>query len=439
VVLDGMGDLPIAQLGNKTPLEAAHKPNLDALAARGSQGTMSTIGPDIAPESDAAVMSLLGYDVAQYYTGRGPLEACGAGVEVRDGDLAWRCNFATVDGNWNIIDRRVGRNLEDADARELAMAVQQRVHLSEASFQFEHTTGHRACLVIRAVGGALSGQVDNGDPGYAREGPYSVALAEPGTIAERTVPLDDSDAARHGTDLTNSFLEQSHEILDGHLINQRRRSKGQMPANFVLVRDAGDRLPRLPHFRERFGLNFGAVVEMPVEKGLAMLTAMEEVPIHLPTGDLATDLTDWADQAAEGLAELDGLYVHLKASDVPGHDGDYRLKRDIISAIDSYFFGRLERLLDSAGLTVCVTADHSTPCALRAHSADPVPVLVAGGVEADRAGSFGERNAAGGDLGYFIGPQLMPRLVEIAQGNAQDEAGLDSTPMGGPRESQFAG
>jgi 2,3-bisphosphoglycerate-independent phosphoglycerate mutase len=416
VVLDGMGDLPIEALGGKTPLEAARTPNLDELAAWGAQGTMSTIAPDVAPESDAAVMSLLGYDVTKYYTGRGPLEACGAGVEVRDGDLAWRANFATVDSDWTIIDRRVGRDLSDPEAGELAAAVQRDVHLDGASFQFEHTTGHRASLVIRPVSGRLSGELDNGDPAYQREGPYSVALAAPGTAAKRIVPLRDGDAERRGAELTNAFLEQSFATLDAHPVNARRRERGMMPGNFILVRDAGDHLPQLPHFFERFGVRFGAVVEMPVEKGLAILTGMEEVSVHLPTGDLERDLGDWAGQSAAGIAELDGLYVHVKGPDVPGHDGDYQRKTEVIAAIDHHYFGRLGQLLDLSALTVCVTADHSTPCALRAHSADPVPVLISGGVEPDRAGLFGETNARNGKLGSFLGPELMPRLVEIAKG-----------------------
>ncbi len=414
VVLDGMGDLPIKDLGGLTPLEAATTPNMDALAAKGAQGTMSTIAPGVAPESDAAVMSLLGYDVQEYYTGRGPLESCGAGIEVRDGDLAWRCNFGTVDKDWNIVDRRVGRNLLDDEARQLAAAVQKDVHLSGASFVFEHSTGHRACLVIRPVTGALSGEVDNGDPGYDREGSYSVAVANPDTKAKRITPLKDGEAERRSAELTNDFLDQSFKILDDHPVNRQRREQGNLPGNFVLVRDAGNRLPKLPHFIDRFGVRFGAVVEMPVERGLAILTGMEEVPVGLPTGAMEHDLAVWADKTAEGLANLDGLYVHVKGPDLPGHDGDFRRKTEVLSLIDEHYFGRLGEAMDLSALTICITADHSTPCELKAHSADPVPVLISGGIQPDHAGSFGEVNAFKGKLGTFVGPELMPRLIEVA-------------------------
>src|SRR5918911_1621817 len=142
VVLDGLGDRPIEALGGKTPLEAADTPYLDELAQRGETGLMDSIARGVAPESDAAVMSILGYDVDRYYTGRGPLESYGAGLEVRDGDLAWRANFGTVGEDWTILDRRVGRNLGDGEARELAEAVQAEVRLDGAEFQFRHTLGH---------------------------------------------------------------------------------------------------------------------------------------------------------------------------------------------------------------------------------------------------------------------------------------------------------
>src|SRR6202022_1491650 len=144
VVLDGLGDRPSTALGGKTPLEAADTPFLDELAQKGETGLMDTIGPGIAPESDAAVMSILGYDVDEFYTGRGPPEAPGAGVDVPDGCLAWRCNFATVDEDWKIVDRRVGRNLSDPEARQLAAAVQEEGRLHESTFEFRPPTGHRA-------------------------------------------------------------------------------------------------------------------------------------------------------------------------------------------------------------------------------------------------------------------------------------------------------
>jgi 2,3-bisphosphoglycerate-independent phosphoglycerate mutase len=418
VVLDGLGDRPLDVLGGRTPLEAADTPCLDELAQRGETGLMDSIGPGIAPESDAAVMSILGYEVDRYYTGRGPLEAMGAGLEVRPGWLAWRANFATVDSGWRILDRRVGRNLSDPEARELAQAVEEQVRLESApgaTFQFRHTLGHRACLVIRAAT-ALSGEVDNCDPGYQRHGKYSVAVANPVEMVKEATPLADTPEARLAAELTGEFMRKSHEVLDAHPVNQRRRAQGKMPGNMILVRDAGDRLPQLPAFRERFGLRFGSLVEMPVEIGLADLTGLGKVPVLSTTEDPVRGYQDWAAKTLSGLLDHDGLYVHLKGPDVFGHDGDAEGKRDNIEQIDRFYFGPLLEHLSRNDFLVTVTADHSTPCATKAHSDDPVPLLISGAtLEPEGALQFGETECARGRLGRILGVELVPKLVALAR------------------------
>jgi 2,3-bisphosphoglycerate-independent phosphoglycerate mutase len=415
VVLDGLGDRPIQMLGGRTPLEAARTPHMDALAARGQTGLMDTIAPGVAPESDAAVMSILGYDVDRYYTGRGPLESYGAGLEVKDGDLAWRANFGTVDEDWSIVDRRVGRDLSDPEAKELAEAVQSQVELDSASFLFEHTLGHRACLVIRRSSGRLSGQVDNCDPAYQRHGVFSVALADPGSRVVEARPLDASEEAAAAAELTNQFMRRSYQVLENHPVNQRRRAEGKMPGNMVLLRDAGDRLPALPSFQERFGIRVASLVEMPVEIGIASLLGMGQVPVVSTAHDPERGYADWAAQTLGALDEWDGLYVHLKGPDVPGHDGDPMGKLRTIEQIDSFYFGPLMRRLTSEEFVVSVTADHSTPCELKAHSDDPVPLVVCGGgLPPEGAQGFGESEARQGWLGRLRGPELVPKLVSLS-------------------------
>jgi len=416
VVLDGLGDRPNAALGGKTPLEAADTPFLDELAQKGETGLMDTIGPGIAPESDAAVMSILGYDVDEFYTGRGPLEAHGAGMKVPDGCLAWRCNFGTVDTDWKIIDRRVGRNLTDPEARELAAAVQEEVELEGATFEFRHTIGHRACLVIQSLLHQLSGDVDNCDPAYRRHGAFSVALEDPGTHVAEAKPLRDSPAARLGAELTNQFMRQSYEVLERHPVNQRRRAEGKMPGNFILARDAGDRLPHLPSFQRRFGVHFGSLVEMPVEIGLAQLTGLGEVHVMSTADEPEKGFSDWSGKTLRALEEYGGLYVHLKGPDLFGHDGDPKGKAGCIEAIDRLYFGPIVKALRLPDYVIAVTADHSTPCDIKAHSADPVPLLISsGGLEPEGALQFGEGEAARGLLGKLRGPELVPRLVQIAK------------------------
>jgi 2,3-bisphosphoglycerate-independent phosphoglycerate mutase len=410
-----MADRPLPEFGDQTPLEAAATPLLDELARRGQQGQISTLAPDIAPESDAAAMSLLGYDVEEHYTGRGPLEAAGAGLEMRDGDLAWKANFATADSGWNILDRRVARSLGDGDAHELAASIQKDVHLPGASIQFVQSDGFRGCLVIRSTEGGLSAEVSNVDPSYRRRGRYSIAVADAGLAAPRSEALSQDAAAARAAELSNAFVDQAFALLDEHPVNVRRRDLGFLPGNFILLRDAGDRLPRLPALASMHGLRLGAIVDTPVEKALAELAGLEVMKLARGTGDPQRDFNELALRTDDALSAMDGAYVHIKTPDILSHDGDAAMKKRAIEDIERYYLGRLAEMVDLDALLICVTADHATPTSLKGHAKDPVPVLVYGGGEPDGAGPFGEKNASAGGFGYLMGPELMPRLAALAR------------------------
>jgi 2,3-bisphosphoglycerate-independent phosphoglycerate mutase len=183
-----------------------------------------------------------------------------------------------------------------------------------------------------------------------------------------------------------------------------------------LARDAGDHLPKFPPISEHFGLKFGSFVQMPVEKGIALLTGMEIIAVPEATGHLDVDYPVWAKVALESLKKYGGIYVHIKGPDEPAHDGNFQLKKEIIEAIDKYFFSSLLPSLDIPGTIIAVTADHSTVCALKAHSADPVPLLVSGGnIAPDGSMSFSEKAAKLGSLGELLGREIMPLLVKLAQ------------------------
>ncbi|HEX2032262.1 MAG TPA: 2,3-bisphosphoglycerate-independent phosphoglycerate mutase [Actinomycetota bacterium] len=412
VCLDGLGDEPHPNLDGRTPLEAARTPFLDALARRGRQGLVHTVGRDIAPESDIAVFAILGYDPREEHPGRGVLEAIGSGMEFRDGDLAHRVNFATVEGA-RIVDRRVGRDLPSDDARALADEVNDRVSLPGATFELRATVEHRGALVIRPDEGRLSAAISNTDPAYAKQGSLGVALE---TFEDRVAwsePLEETDAARRAADLTNAFVRESAKVLAAAPVNGRRSHEGRLPANLILTRDAGDHVPDLQPIRDRFGPSWGCFVEMPVERGIALLLGMGEVPAP-STPDPARRYAAWAGLAAEALDGFDALYVHIKGPDVPAHDGRAEDKRDVIEVIDASFFGELLPAIDAAGTVVAVTADHATSCIRKAHTSDAVPLLVAGGsVTADGTESFGERAARDGSLGTVRGVEILPRLVGL--------------------------
>lgn len=416
-VIDGMGDLPIAELGNKTPLEAAKTPNMDFLASNGQTGLMYTVGKGVAPESDAAVISLLGYNPFKCSTGRGIIEAVGAGIDVKNGDLALRCNFATLGRDREIIDRRVARSLSTQEATELARAANEEVVLQScpAAFEFKNTLGHRAVLVIKNKKCDLSSKITNSDPAYIMVDGFGVATPDAEMVLKECKAIDDTEAARLSANLVNEFIEKTHKLWENHEINRKRAAEGKLKANVVLTRDASDKLPNFFNIGERYGVNFAALADMHAENGIAKLAGMHAALLPPPTGNLKNDCELRVKRLVELLPDYDCFYIHLKGPDEPGHDGNCRRKTDIISAIDEFFFGKLLKKINLEECMICVTSDHATPCALKVHSDTPVALLISGGKrDKGEVVKFSEKNCAHGSLGILDrGWELMPKLMKM--------------------------
>jgi 2,3-bisphosphoglycerate-independent phosphoglycerate mutase len=424
VILDGLGDDPIPDFGGRTPLEAAATPNLDSLAAGGVNGTVVTVGEGVAPESDIAVFAILGYDPFAHHTGRGPVEAFGAGIPFDYGDLAYRVNFATVEESgdgWAIVDRRVGRSLSSEEAHALAAEAQEKVTLEGATFTFKATVGHRGVVVFYPAADYFSALVENSDPAYGRQGLLGVALEKFDEKVITVEPLEgyeDDEGAKRAATITNQWLREVFEVLDASEVNAKRRDRGLLPANFVLTRDGGDHLPDLQPFEDKFRMRMGCFVELPVEVGIARLTSMQE--IDAPVGMAERDQYGaWADLAAKVAPDFDGLYIHIKGPDVPAHDGDHEAKKTSIEDIDRLFFGPLLEAVDLGSNVIAVTADHSTSCPRKAHTDGPVPLLVAGGeIQADAVETYGEGAALEGALGRLKGPDIVPRVIRLMRNGA---------------------
>jgi 2,3-bisphosphoglycerate-independent phosphoglycerate mutase len=393
---------------------------MDMLARKGSSGLLYTVGKGIAPESDIAVISILGYS-ADSYTGRGPLEAHATGLEVGRGDLAYRVNFATVGEGMQIIDRRVGRSLSTEEAKHLEEEINSRVELEggRAGFSFKSTVGHRGVLVFYPSSGELSPYVTNTDPAYAREGLFGVALPEFEDLVQDCVPLEgyeEQEEAQLSASMTNEFTLKSHSVLDGSGINKERKRRGTLPANVILSRDAGAGLPEFRTIEELYGVRFGCFVEMPVERGIAMLTGMEIIEVGELFGNREEDYPLLARKVLETMNNYEGLYVHIKGPDVPAHDGDFQEKVQVIEDIDSFFFGKLMPEVNLGDTLFVVTADHSTSCLQKAHTSHPVPLLLTGaGITSDGTEYFGESAASVGSLGELMGNELMPLLMDKAR------------------------
>lgn len=404
VLLDGCGDRPNPLLNYTTPLEAAYTPNLDRIASRSRMGRVTTVGRGIAPESDIAVFNMLGYSFEKAYPGRGVVEAVGSGLEVRDGDLALRANLASVKGR-RILDRRAGRDLTQEEAEALARDVKT-IKLDGATFEFRATISYRGVLVIRAKGG-LSAEISNTDPAYARVGGFGAAkkTSGPENILQCT-PEARTESAVEAAKLVNEFTKKSLEVLQSSEVNKERVRQDKLPANCILLRDAGDHYPKVPSFEKKYKMAGTALVEMPAEVGIAKILGMKMVRIK--------DRHDMKEKASLFSTELtDGtvVYVHIKGPDEFGHDGDAVGKKKSIESIDKDFFSVAVRHIGEARLAV--SCDHATPCTLKMHSADPVPLLITGDSRGEGR-RFTERNSSLGSLGSMKGKDVLTTVLRGA-------------------------
>ncbi len=396
VICDGMADRPSDDLDGKTPMEAADTPVMDELAGKGQCGLMNPIGIGIVPGSDTAHLSLLGYDPYKYYCGRGTLEAAGLGIYMKPGDVAFRCNFATSDADLRILDRRAGRI--SSGTNELAEAINS-LKIEDVRIIFKDAVEHRSVMVLRGRG--LSFRVSETDPHHEGEIAWKSKALEP--AAEKTARI------------LNHFTQLSFDILDAHPLNQARREEGLKPANIILARGPGD-MPDIPNFMEYHGLKAEAIVGITLVKGLCRILGMEVPEIEGATGGADTDLDAKMKAAANALSHNDFVLLHIKGTDVFGHDGDARGKRDYIQRVDGELGNLIARLGDDVLITI--TADHSTPVSVMDHAPDPVPLLVYGkGLRSDRVMKFSELEASSGSLGMMNGQDLMPLLKGLAGWN----------------------
>jgi len=377
VILDGIGDRACKVLDGLTPLEAAKTKNLDYFASKGNGGYVYAINEHIAPESDEAIMALLGYDPTKYYYGRGPLEAFGAGMEFKEGYLALRVNFATVEGK-KIIDRRAGRTLTTKEAQELARTINEQVKI-DYEFEFKATVGHRGVLVVK---GEFSDNISN-------------------------------KKTKISSKIVNSFVKQSYEVLKDHEVNKKRHKNYLLKANVLLLRDAGIRLPELPKKTK-----WGAVVSMPLEIGITRLAGMNVLSFPYPEtttkgiiANLYKGLDETIKHSIKNIKEgkFSKYLIHFKEADVMGHDNNPLEKKKMIELIDKNFFGFLREIKE---LELVVTGDHASPCELRSHAADAVPLLhYSTKIEKkDSMQRFNESECQDGYYGQMYGKDVMDKV-----------------------------
>lgn len=403
MVLSGLGDHENKELNNMTPLEAASTPNLDFLGSRGEFGLFYPVKAGIIPESHHSLLSLFGN--APHSASRGQLEAKGSGLNLKHGDLALRTNFSTVDNfdEANIIDRRAGRTLTTPEAIALATAINIGVKLKH-KFHFRITQNHRGILVIR---GGLSDNISSNDLFYDKDKKHANKFL-------LTRALDEDVDSEFSADVVNSFLKQAYDILDGHPVNEARRRAGLFPANYISFRGAGSTLPKLKQYKK-----WAAIVYTPLEKGIADFSGMRIFSFEYPrmkNYNVYDNVFDGLNAAVNftkdslnwGMKE-DYIYVHIKETDIPSHDGRAVVKKEMIEIIDRDLFSFLKNFVQQNNLPLIVTGDHTTSSVMKDHSHEPLPLLYYSNHPEKEIIKFSEKNSANGSLGSIYGHDLLKR------------------------------
>ena len=379
LVLDGLGGLPLTPDG-RTELETAHKPNLNKLAKEGSTGLSIPIRPGIEPGSGPAHLSLFSYDPVTYEIGRGVLEALGIGFELHPDDVAARGNFATVDGNGTITDRRAGR-ISTEECERLTAKLQAATGNLLPGYEIFvlPVKEHRFAFILR--GNGLGGKLTETDPLVTGKPPLPV--------------LDESntDAGAHTADLINKWVDAARKVLSDEPKANSLNLRG-------LAKDPG-----LPRFQEIYGMRAAAIAVYPMYKGVARLVGME--PIHFegerPEHEITALERVWND--------YDFFFIHIKKTDSYGEDGNFDAKVHEIEAVDAV----IPRIMALQPGAIIVTGDHSTPAKLRSHSWHPVPTLLwSATAMPDQTVEFGERACASGHLGIFHATHLVPQAMAHA-------------------------
>ncbi|MBI4399594.1 2,3-bisphosphoglycerate-independent phosphoglycerate mutase [Candidatus Micrarchaeota archaeon] len=388
IVCDGLGDL---QINGKTPLQMAKKPNLDRMVSHGSSGLMYSIGPGIIPGSDTSHLAILGYDPKQYYSGRGTFEALGVGIKLEKNDIAFRCNFGTVDRKFRILDRRAGRIKDEGKILEKEI---DRMKIEDVTIIFKASVEHRAALVLRGPG--LSRNISDVDPHEVDK-------------LNEAKPLDGSSEARKTARIINLFTKKSYEILSKHWINKKREAEGKMPANIILTRGPGIYEPVIS-IKEKFGFSSACIAGGALYKGIAKYLGMEILEVKGATGRYDSDLVAKGTAAVQALKKHEFVFIHVKGTDNAGHDGNLKEKVRMIEKVDK-MIGVLIRKSNSI---IALTSDHSTPVSLKAHSGHAVPIVLYGDVvRRDGIKSFDEISCAKGSLGILRGLDVMPILTSL--------------------------
>lgn len=381
-----MADEPIEELGSQTPLQYAHTPHMDWLAAHGVTGQMKTVADGFHPGSEVANMAILGYDLPSVYEGRGVLEAASIGVDLQPGEMALRCNLICIEGD--VLKNHSAGHISTEESAELIQTLNEQLGSERVRFQLG--VSYRHLLIIR--GGDK--RIDCTPPHDAPQQPFRPLLVK------AQVP-----EAKETADLLNRLILQSQALLQQHPVNQKRIAEGKDPANSIWPWSPGYR-PAMQTMQQLYGIRKGAVISaVDLIRGIGVYAGLEVIHVKGATGLYDTNYEGKAEAALQALMEgCDFVFLHIEASDEAGHEGDVALKVRTIENFDKRTVGVIREALQQwdEPVAIAVLPDHPTPCAIRTHTNTPVPFLVyKPGEEPDSVDHFDEFAVRNGKYGLL--------------------------------------
>jgi len=393
---DGMADEPIASLGNKTCLQAANKPNIDKVAALGRNGLLDTIPEGYAPGSEIANMSVLGYDVAKVFEGRGSLEAASMGVAIEDGEMAMRCNLICIE-NEKIKNHSAG-HISNEEANELILFLQKELGSDEVNF-------------FPGVSYRHLFKMQGGNKKLKCTPPHDV----PGTPFADVMIQAETPEAQATADFLNELTLKSQALLENHPVNQKRAAAGKDKANSIWLWSPGYK-PEMKTLLETYNLNSGAVISaVDLIKGIGVYAGLKVIEVEGATGLYDTNYEGKAQAAIDALRTDDFVYLHIEASDEAGHEGNVSLKIKTIEYLDSRV---VKPIFDEIStwnepVTIAILPDHPTPCVYKTHTNSPVPFIIyRPGEKADNVQVYDEFAAENGSYGLLKGAEFMNKLIK---------------------------
>jgi 2,3-bisphosphoglycerate-independent phosphoglycerate mutase len=389
VVPDGAADEPLAVFDGKTILEAAKKPNMDALSVGGRQGLCRTVPPTLQAGSDVAMMAVLGYDPVRYYSGRAPIEAVAQGIDVTEDDWIFRCNLVTIADD-KMADHSAG-HISSKEGKTVIDELNKTI--GKTGVKFYPGVGYRHLMVVSGM-----------DFTDLRTQPPHDAIGE---LIARILPRG------RNADVLIEMMEKSQQLLDQHDINRVRRDLGENPASSIWLWGQGKKA-KMEAFERKYGLKGAAITAVDLVRGLAKLIGFDLITVPGATGYWDTDYRAKGRAAVEAIKDHDIVLVHVEAPDEAGHAGNAAIKRKAVEEIDKLIVGPvMAELKNYDSWRMLVMPDHPTPVATQAHSAEPVPFAMGGeGVNGIVQLPFGETNAAQSGIRVNNGFELMEYFLK---------------------------